>query len=129
LLPEPLAVRSNLIAGRLGSDSCAHGGLRAGLHVTYHNGPLDSRFYSKITDLYTLNSLSRPVELNDPQKGMLMTSDERHDHPARKPHPAKSLPQFFRQSPLVGVDLDLERANDEARDIELGASYTEPTDS
>jgi hypothetical protein len=27
--------------------------------------------------------------------------------------------QFFRESPLVGVELDLERDKDEGRDIEL----------
>ncbi len=31
----------------------------------------------------------------------------------------KSIVQFFRQSPLVGVDLDLERDRDAGRDIEL----------
>ncbi len=31
----------------------------------------------------------------------------------------KSLLQFFRESPLVGLDLDLERDRDTGRDIEL----------
>jgi hypothetical protein len=36
-----------------------------------------------------------------------------------KAHQPKNLLQFFRESPLVGVDLDLERDKDEGRDIEL----------
>jgi len=31
----------------------------------------------------------------------------------------KSLVQFFRESPLVGLELDLERDKDTGRDIEL----------
>ena len=36
-----------------------------------------------------------------------------------KAHQPKSLLQFFRESPLVGVALDLERQKDEGCDIEL----------
>jgi hypothetical protein len=31
----------------------------------------------------------------------------------------QNLLQFFRESPLVGIELDLERDKDEGRDIEL----------
>jgi hypothetical protein len=37
---------------------------------------------------------------------------------ARSPQP-NSLVEFLRKSPLVGVELDLERQTDEGRDIEL----------
>jgi len=37
---------------------------------------------------------------------------------ARSPQP-KSLVEFFRESPLMGVQLDLERQKDEARELEL----------
>ena len=36
-----------------------------------------------------------------------------------KPDQPKSIVQFFRESPLVGVDLDLERDKDLGRDIEI----------
>jgi hypothetical protein len=36
-----------------------------------------------------------------------------------KSHQPKNLVQFFRQSPLVGVELDLERDRDTGRDIDL----------
>ncbi len=36
-----------------------------------------------------------------------------------QPEPSKSLADFFRESPLVGLELDLERDKDTGRDIEL----------
>jgi len=48
-----------------------------------------------------------------------MISDEEYERLVGKAHQPKSLLQFFRESPLVGVDLDLERDKDEGRDIEL----------
>ena len=36
----------------------------------------------------------------------------------RSPQP-KSLVEFFRASPLVGVELELERLKDEGRELEL----------
>ena len=48
-----------------------------------------------------------------------MISDELYEQLVGKAHQPKNLLQFFRESPLVGVDLDLERDKDEGRDIEL----------
>jgi hypothetical protein len=39
--------------------------------------------------------------------------------PAEHPKAKKSLVEFFRDSPLVGLELDLERDKDTGRDIEL----------
>ena len=50
---------------------------------------------------------------------VVMISDEQYERLAGKAHQPKNLLQFFRESPLVGVDLDLERDKDEGRDIEL----------
>jgi hypothetical protein len=44
---------------------------------------------------------------------------EDFDRLTKRPRQAKSLLQFFRESPLVGVELDLERDRDAGRDIEL----------
>ena len=52
-------------------------------------------------------------------EAVVMISHERYDQLVRKPRQPKSLVQFFRESPLVGVKLDLERAKDEGREIEL----------
>lgn len=48
-----------------------------------------------------------------------MISNEQYEQLVGRAHQPKSLVQFFRESPLVGVELDLERAKDEGRDIEL----------
>jgi len=48
-----------------------------------------------------------------------MISDEQYDRLVAKSRQPKSIVQFFRESPLVGVELDLERDKDTGRDIEL----------
>ena len=50
---------------------------------------------------------------------VVMISDEHYERLVGKAHQPKNLLQFFRESPLVGVGLDLERDKDEGRDIEL----------
>jgi len=53
------------------------------------------------------------------KEGVVMISDEQYDRLVSRSHQPKSIVQFFRESPLVGVELDLERDKDEGRDIEL----------
>lgn len=53
------------------------------------------------------------------KEGVVMISDEQYDRLIAKSRQPKSIVQFFRQSPLVGVDLDLERDKDTGRDIFL----------
>jgi len=48
-----------------------------------------------------------------------MLAEEQYERLVGKSHQPKSLVQFFRASPLVGVELDLERDRDAGRDIEL----------
>jgi hypothetical protein len=48
-----------------------------------------------------------------------MNSDEQDDRLPIELRQPKNLVQFFRESPLVGVKLDLERDQDAGRDIEL----------
>ena len=48
-----------------------------------------------------------------------MISEGQYDQLVGRSHQPKSLAQFFRESPLVGVELDLERAKDEVREIDL----------
>jgi antitoxin Phd len=50
---------------------------------------------------------------------VVMISDEQYERLVGKAHQPKNLLQFFRESPLVGVELDLERDKDEGRHIEL----------
>lgn len=53
------------------------------------------------------------------REGVVMISDEQYDRLMMKSRQPKSILQFFRESPLVGVDLDLERDKDTGRDVEL----------
>lgn len=53
------------------------------------------------------------------KESVVMLSEEQYEQMVGKSHQPKKLVQFFRQSPLVGVDLDLERQADAERDIEL----------
>ena len=53
------------------------------------------------------------------KEGVVMISNEQYEQLVGRAHQPKSLVQFFRESPFVGVELDLERAQDEGRDIEL----------
>jgi len=53
------------------------------------------------------------------KEGVVMISDEQYERLAGKSRQPKSLVEFFRKSPLVGLELDFERDRDEGRDIEL----------
>jgi antitoxin Phd len=53
------------------------------------------------------------------KEGVVMISDEQYEQLVGKSHQPKSIVQFFRESPLVGVDLNLEREKDAGREIEL----------
>jgi len=53
------------------------------------------------------------------KESVVMVAEEQYDRLVGKSHQPESLVEFFRQSPLVGVDLDLERDRDVGRDIEL----------
>ena len=48
-----------------------------------------------------------------------MIADEQYDRLLAKSKQPKSIVQFFRESPLVGMELDLERDRDTGRDVEL----------
>jgi prevent-host-death family protein len=53
------------------------------------------------------------------REGVVMVSEETYEQLAARARQPRSLVQFFRESPLMGVDLDLERSRDTGRDIEL----------
>jgi len=52
-------------------------------------------------------------------EAVVMISRESYEQLVSKPHGPKSLVQFFRESPLLGVELDLDRARDKDREIEI----------
>ena len=51
--------------------------------------------------------------------GVVMMPVEQFDQLVIRARQPKSIVQFFRESPLVGLELDLERDKDTGRDIEL----------
>ncbi len=53
------------------------------------------------------------------KEGVVMISDVQYDQLVGRSHQPKNIVQFFRESPLVGVELDLARQKDEGREIEL----------
>jgi len=53
------------------------------------------------------------------KEGVVMVAEEQYDRLVGKSRQPKNLVQFFRESPLVGVALDLERDRDPARDTDL----------
>ena len=53
------------------------------------------------------------------KEGVVMISDEQFEILTAKSRQPKSIVQFFRESPLVGLDLELERDKDTGRDIDL----------
>lgn len=48
-----------------------------------------------------------------------MKCDEPDEEVATRSLQPKSLVEFLRESPMVGVELDLERQKDEGREVEL----------
>jgi prevent-host-death family protein len=53
------------------------------------------------------------------KEGVVMLPVEQFDQLLARSDQPKSLVQFFRESPFVGVKLDLERDKDTGRDIDL----------
>jgi antitoxin Phd len=53
------------------------------------------------------------------KEGVVIISDQQYEQLVGKARQPRSLVQFFRESPLVGVDLDWTRNRDEGEDIEL----------
>ena len=53
------------------------------------------------------------------KEGVVMVPVEQFDQLVVRARQPKSLAQFFRESPLVGLELELERNKDTGRDIEL----------
>jgi prevent-host-death family protein len=53
------------------------------------------------------------------KEAVVMIADEDYEKLVGKAHQPKDLWQFFRESPLVGLELEFERNKDTSRDIKL----------
>ena len=75
---------------------------------------------AKFSELFRRARVEGPQRIRRQGKeGVVMVAEEQYDRLTGKSHQPTNLVQFFRQSPLVGVDLELERDREPARDIEL----------
>jgi antitoxin Phd len=53
------------------------------------------------------------------KEGVVMVAEEQYERLVGKSRQPKNIVDFFRQSPLVGLEVDLERDRSPARDIDL----------
>jgi prevent-host-death family protein len=75
---------------------------------------------AKFSEVFRLARTEGPQRITRQGKeGVVMISEEQYDRLTAKSRQPKSIVQFFRESPLMGVDLDLERDQDPGRDLEL----------
>src|SRR5438309_10590449 len=65
---------------------------------------------ARFSELFRLARTKGPQHITKQGKeGVVMIADEHYDRLLAKSHQPKSIVQFFRRSPLVGVELDLDR--------------------
>lgn len=75
---------------------------------------------ARFSELFRLARTEGPQLITRQGKeGVVMMPVEQFEELTGRSRQPKSLVQFFRESPLVGVKLDLERDMDTGRDVEL----------
>ena len=75
---------------------------------------------ARFSEVFRLTRTAGPQRITKQGKeGVVMISFEDYDVLMAKVRQPKSIVQFFRESPLVGLELDLERDKDTGRDIEF----------
>ncbi len=75
---------------------------------------------ARFSEVFRLARTAGPQRITRQGKeGVVMISDEQYERLVTKSRRPKSLVQFFRESPMVGVDLDLKRDKDPGRDVEI----------
>jgi antitoxin Phd len=75
---------------------------------------------AKFSEVFRLARTEGPQRITRQGKeGVVMISEEQYNRLTARSRQPKSIVQFFRESPLMGVDLNLERDQDPGRDLEL----------
>ena len=75
---------------------------------------------ARFSEVFRLARTEGPQRITRQGKeAVVMISDDQYEALVGKSHQPKSLLQFFRESPLVGVELDLEREKDDGREVTL----------
>lgn len=74
---------------------------------------------ARFSEVFRLARTQGPQRITRQGKeSVVMIAEEDFERLAARSHQPKSLVQFFRESPLVGAELDLERASDGDREID-----------
>jgi prevent-host-death family protein len=75
---------------------------------------------ARFSELFRLARTKGPQKITrQGREGVVMIAVEDYEQLTARSRQPKSLVQFFRESPLAGMDLDLERASDADREFEL----------
>jgi antitoxin Phd len=75
---------------------------------------------AKFSEVFRLARTEGPQRITRQGKeGVVMISEEQYDRLTAKSRQPKSIVQFFRESPLVGIELDWERDKDTGREVGL----------
>lgn len=75
---------------------------------------------ARFSEVFRLARTKGPQRITRQGKeGVVMIADEEYETLVGKSHQPKSLVQFFRESPLVGLGLEFERKKDISRDVPL----------
>jgi prevent-host-death family protein len=75
---------------------------------------------ARFSEVFRLARTAGPQRITRQGKeSVVMISEEQYDRLRTRSRQPKSLVQFFRESPLVGVELDWERDKDTGRHINL----------
>lgn len=94
----------------------ANSGLARGVGRAWQIQTAKARF----SEVFRLARTEGPQRITRQGKeGVVMIADEQFDQLKARSHQPKSIVQFFRESPLVGVKLDLERDKDQGQEIQL----------
>ena len=92
------------------------GGSRKGIPHSWQLQTAKARF----SEVFRLARTEGPQLITRQGKeGVVMVTQEQFDQLLARSHQPESLVQFFRESPLVGVKLDLMRDKDTGRDVDL----------
>jgi antitoxin Phd len=90
------------------------------------SAPIEARNWQLQTAKAKFSEVFRRARTEGPRRitklgkeGVVMISDEQYDSLTLKSHQPKSIVQFFRESPLVGVELDWERDKDVGLGLDL----------
>lgn len=75
---------------------------------------------AKFSEVFRLARTEGPQRITrQGREAVVMVAEEEYERLTGRARQPKSLVQFLRESPLAGVELDLERDRDTGREIEL----------